>query len=127
MDTDHHPNRDCDDKYMDFNMNSFFSEGLLRDYGGRFLWESVPFHMEEPFMRLATDAGRQIRLSIFSGSSIRRPEGLRTGACVGQLSPSTPNSNYFLRDRALCGKAAMLEQKRLFLQLLPQSWEHERA
>lgn len=38
-----------------------FSEGLLRDSGGgRFLWESVPFCMEEPFMRLGADAGRQI-------------------------------------------------------------------
>lgn len=67
------------------------------------------------------------RLSVFSGSSIRRSEGLRTGACVGQLSPSTPNSNHIFGDCARCANAAILEQKRVFLELLPQSWEHGRA
>lgn len=70
---------------MDFNMNSFFSEGLLRDYGGRFLWDSVPFHMEEPFMRLGTDAGPQIlarNLLQFIHKALR---GVEDGSACGPV------------------------------------------
>lgn len=96
--------------------------------GGRFLWESVPFHMEELFTRSGTDAGRQIlplNLLWFIHKALR---GVEDGIVCGPVkSPSTPNPNHVCGDHALCAEAAMLEQKRVFLELLRQSWEHERA
>lgn len=57
------------------------------------------------------------QLSIFSGSSTRRSQGLGTGDGCGPVkSCCTENQNHVFVDRALCAEAAMLEQNKIFFE-----------